>query len=127
MLEQLCNRLAARALAAQELKLRFELATEFHAEDDGATGSNIRPARISATRTSFFTRTLNLPVPMLDAHIFLKLLQLDLRAHPPGAPILKIYLSMEPARPRAAQAGLFYRLLLNLKSWSSHWRECRTS
>lgn len=107
MLEQLCNRLAARALAAQELKLRFELATEFHAEDDGATGSNIRPGRISATRTSFFTRTLNLPVPMLDAHIFLKLLQLDLRAHPPGAPILKIYLSMEPARPRAAQAGLF--------------------
>jgi protein ImuB len=44
---------------------------------------------------------------MLDARIFLKLLQLDLRAHPPGAPILKILLSVEPARPRAAQSGLF--------------------
>src|SRR6202011_3680904 len=44
---------------------------------------------------------------LLDAKIFLKLLQLDLKAHPPGAPILKIYLSAEPARPRAAQGGLF--------------------
>lgn len=105
MLEQLCNRLAARALAVQELKLRFELATEFQTDDDGATGTLARPARIS--RTSSFTRTLNLPVPMLDARIFLKLLQLDLRAHPPGAPIMKIHLSAEPARPRAAQGGLF--------------------
>jgi hypothetical protein len=44
---------------------------------------------------------------MLDAKTFLKLLQLDLKAHPPGAPIRKIHLSAEPARPRAAQGGLF--------------------
>jgi len=54
-----------------------------------------------------FTRTLNLPLPMLDAKIFLKLLQLDLNAHPPGAPIVKIHLAAEPARPRSAQGGLF--------------------
>ena len=44
---------------------------------------------------------------MLDAKVFLKLLQLDLNAHPPGAPIVKIYLAAEPARPRSAQGGLF--------------------
>lgn len=44
---------------------------------------------------------------MLDARIFLKLLQLDLRLHPPGAPIAKIWLGMEPVRPRVAQNGLF--------------------
>jgi protein ImuB len=60
----------------------------------------------NATRT-YFTRTLRLPVPMLDARVFLKLLQLDLKSHPPGAPIVKVRIAAEPARPRAAQAGLF--------------------
>jgi protein ImuB len=50
---------------------------------------------------------LRLPVPLLDSKIFLKLLQLDLNAHPPGAPIVKIHLSAEPVRPRATQSGLF--------------------
>ena len=44
---------------------------------------------------------------MLDPKLFLKLLQLDLNAHPPGAPIVKIHLAAEPARPRSAQGGLF--------------------
>jgi protein ImuB len=44
---------------------------------------------------------------MLDAKVFLKLLQLDLKAHPPGAPIVKVWLAAEPARLRAAQGGLF--------------------
>jgi protein ImuB len=44
---------------------------------------------------------------MLDAKVFLKLLQLDLNAHPPGAPIVKIHLAAEPARARRAQGGLF--------------------
>ena len=44
---------------------------------------------------------------MLDPKLFLKLLQLDLNAHPPGAPILKIHLAAEPARRRSAQGGLF--------------------
>jgi protein ImuB len=58
-------------------------------------------------RQSKFIRTLNLPLLMLDAKIFLKLLQLDLNAHPPGAPIVKIHLAAEPARPRSVQGGLF--------------------
>jgi len=56
---------------------------------------------------TLFQRTLRLPVPLLDSRTFLKLLQLDLRAHPPGAPIVKIHLAAEPVRPRAAQNGLF--------------------
>jgi protein ImuB len=44
---------------------------------------------------------------MLDPKLFLKLLQLDLNAYPPGAPILKIHLAAEPARPRSVQGGLF--------------------
>ena len=87
MLEQLCARLSARALATQEIRLQLEL----------DNGSHIKT----------FHRTLRLPVPLLDEKIFLKLLQLDLNAHPPGAPIATIHLSAEPVRPRAAQNGLF--------------------
>ena len=64
-------------------------------------------AQLSHSRQTKFTRTLSLPLPMLDARVFLKLLQLDLNAHPPGAPILKIHLAAEPARLRSAQGGLF--------------------
>jgi protein ImuB len=95
MLEQVCARLRARALAAQELHLNLELA---------AAPPNDRE---SFTRTQKFTRTLRLPTPMLDVRVFLKLLQLDLQAHPPGSPIVKIHLSADPARPRTLQSGLF--------------------
>ena len=44
---------------------------------------------------------------MLDAKVFLKLLQLDLQAHPPQAPVTKVWLRAEPAEPRRAQNGLF--------------------
>ncbi len=97
LLEQLCARLEARALATQELRLSLELENGWHAEEI-TTGKESRRS---------FQRTLQLPVPLLDARTFLKLLQLDLKAHPPGAPIVKIHLAAEPARPRAAQSGLF--------------------
>jgi protein ImuB len=44
---------------------------------------------------------------MLDARLFLKLLQLDLRAHPPAAPVMKVTLAAEPVKPRPGQGGLF--------------------
>src|SRR6202165_669292 len=97
MLEQVCARLRSRALAAQELRVTLELA---------ATRPN-GCAFFPCPLTRQFTRTLRLPTPMLDTKIFLKLLQLDLQAHPPGAPIVKIDLSADPARPRALQSGLF--------------------
>jgi protein ImuB len=39
--------------------------------------------------------------------MLLKLLRLRLQAHPPGAPVQKITLAAEAARPRAMQGGLF--------------------
>ena len=93
LLEQLCARLGSRALATQELRLTLDLESFSNQQ--------------SKINNQQFTRTLRLPLPMLDPKVFLKLLQLDLNAHPPGAPIIKIHLSAEPARPRSAQGGLF--------------------
>ena len=119
LLDQICARLGSRALSTQELRLTLELADftgidqEFvsfgiPSESDEAIEIQRDPAKqFISSRQNKFTRTLNLPLPMLDAKIFLKLLQLDLNAHPPGAPILKIHLAAEPARPRSAQGGLF--------------------
>jgi protein ImuB len=95
LLEQICARLASRALNTQKLRLTLEL--------ESFSSCN-HQSKISNQQ---FHRTLRLPLPMLDAKLFLKLLQLDLNAHPPGAPILKIHLAVEPARPRSAQGGLF--------------------
>jgi protein ImuB len=122
MLDQICARLAARALAAQELCLQLELDSGYqlaeeltenipaNREEQSSANSVRIPAQSlsnqDAPRTCF-TRTLRLPVPMLDARVFLKLLQLDLKAHPPGAPIRRVRLSAEPAQPRALQGGLF--------------------
>ena len=139
LLEQLCARLASRALSTQELRLTLELSNLTGMEDECENlgiasesdrdevdvkpnrnwGAPFLPAfgrsgdfRQSEAprphgRQTKFIRTLNLPLPMLDAKVFLKLLQLDLNAHPPGAPIMKIHLAAEPARPRSAQGGLF--------------------
>jgi len=87
MLESLCARLQARSLATNELRLRMQLDSPPPCPD--------------------FLRSVRLPVPMLDAKVFLNLLQLDLEANPPQAPIRKIFLQMEPARPRQSQNGLF--------------------
>jgi protein ImuB len=97
MLESLCARLQARALATNELRLRMEL-------EKTDTETAQMPSLPCAQN---FSRTIRLPVPMLDTKVFLKLLQLDLEAHPPQAPVRKIFLQMEPARPRQSQNGLF--------------------
>jgi protein ImuB len=129
LLEQLCARLGSRALATQELRLTLELSNLTGIDDESVntgipsendtvdSNKNLWGQPLSAARQSEaplahsrhpkFTRKLSLPLPMLDAKVFLKLLQLDLNAHPPGAPIMKIHLAAEPARPRSAQGGLF--------------------
>ena len=87
LLNGLAARLATRALATDELRLRLKL-------ENRATHE----------------RTLRLPVPSLDTKAFLKLWQLDLAAHPPGSPIVHIWMGMNPVKPRAAQGGLFVPL-----------------
>lgn len=99
MLEQLVSRLKARALATQELRLRLQLAA--HSDSETQPGAAL-PAH---------ERTLRLPVPMQDAGIFLRLLQLDLKSHPPAGAVVEVWLSAEPTQPRLAQGGLFLPLV----------------
>ena len=109
MLEQLCARLAARALATNELTVRLELEASTEDLVIGRSGDRVieNPAQITGSPDHQMTRCLRLPVPMLDAKVFLKLLQLDLQAHPPQAPVTKVWLRAEPAEPRKTQSGLF--------------------
>jgi hypothetical protein len=93
LLEQICARLGSRALSTQELRLTLEPG-KFLAVNPSAISHQIRPHPASAPSHA-------------RRQSFLKLLQLDLNAHPPGAPIMKIHLAAEPARPRSAQGGLF--------------------
>jgi protein ImuB len=118
LLEQICARLSSRALNTQKLRLTLELQnltrgdsrlaiSEISGGGDPSRTSSQLPAQLVSGQPDKFSRTLCLPLPMLDPKLFLKLLQLDLNAHPPGAPILNIHLVAEPARPRSAQGGLF--------------------
>ena len=116
LLEQICARLASRALNTQELRLTLELESfsschqKSEINNQPCSPQSVignRQSAICSPRPEQFHRTLRLPLPMLDPKLFLKLLQLDLHAHPPGAPIRKIHLAAEPARPRSAQGGLF--------------------
>ena len=92
LIGQLVLRLTARAFAASEIHLHLHL--DLAAE--GATATQ-----------RVFARTLKLPVPTVDTALLIKLLQLDLESHPPGAPVAKVLLHVEPARPRTVQEGMF--------------------
>ncbi|MGC1869799.1 MAG: DNA polymerase Y family protein [Acidobacteriaceae bacterium] len=84
MLEQLILRATSRmlALAALTIVLRLE-----------ASGSH--------------TRTVRPALPTNDRQFWIKLLHLDLEAHPPQAPILSLTLTAEPGSTSKVQMGLF--------------------
>src|SRR6185437_9477651 len=63
-----------------------------------------------SAETRFYQRELKLPVPTQDHELLLKLLQLDLAAHSPDAPVKKISIRAEPAKLRPTQEGLFMPL-----------------
>ncbi len=102
LLGQLCARLEARALAVQELRLRLQRERRVADEESTSTDELRQDAN-----NDVFERVLRLPVAMRDVKVFLKLLQLELAAHPPGAPVTKVSIAAEPAPPRSAQRGLF--------------------
>jgi protein ImuB len=107
LLEQLCSRLEARALAANELRLKMELEDNRDIERLQNHSSAITP---SSDPPISLNRVLRLPVPMRDPRLFLRLWQLELNAHPPQAPVTRIFLAAEPAPPQLAQHGLFMPL-----------------
>ncbi len=84
LINGLATRLATRGLATDELRLLLKLENRAAHE-----------------------RTLRLPLPSLDTKAFLRLVQLDLEAHPPVAPVAHVRLAMNPVKPQAAQGGLY--------------------
>jgi protein ImuB len=102
LLDQLCARLEARALAVRAVRIRFELQPSF--EKDFQTLKEDVRTKPSA---KLFEKVLTLPVPMRNPKTLLKLLRLQLQSNPPPAPIQKIYMTADAAAPRVAQNGLF--------------------
>lgn len=87
LLNQLCATLNAYALATNELRVHLKLENlELH------------------------ERVLNLPHPMRDNKVFLKLLLLDTEMHPPASAVIGVSISCEPVKPRFLQNGLFIPL-----------------
>jgi protein ImuB len=125
LLNQLCARLAARGRATQELRLVLgvdasgdEPAEESQKSKVESRGSKVEGSATFNFRPSTFnffeprtpspeSRTLRLPVPTQDARLLLKLWLLELEAHPPSAPVLKVAITAEPTWSRVAQGDLF--------------------
>ncbi len=84
ILNDQCEKLLSHAMSANEITIRLEL------ED----------------KTEHI-RTLRLPVPMRESKSLLKLLQIDLEAHPPQAATLALSVTIKPVHPRTIQAGIF--------------------
>src|SRR5262249_5135269 len=72
-----------------------------------ALATNEVRLRLRLENRTVHERTLRLPVPSLDTKAFLKLMQLDLEAHPPSAPVVHLWMGVNPVKPQAAQSGLF--------------------
>lgn len=84
LVNELTERLRSQSMATTEIRVTLELVDQ-----------------------QSHQRTLKLPFPTRDAKTMLKLLQLDLEAHPPGAAITAVTLAVEPVEPRIVQTGLY--------------------
>jgi protein ImuB len=87
LLNELCAKLTAHGFATADVRLALEI------EGGGEV-----------------TRGVRMPYPSRDAKAMLKLLQLDLEAHPPGAPVTAVAIEVVPVEPRTVQGGLFVPL-----------------
>ncbi len=94
LLDQLSTRLRLHILSVAEVKVSLEL------ERNGS----------KKKEPNIHVRTLRLPVPTRDSKLLLRLLRLDLEAHPPGAPVAVVSIVATPAKARSQQFGLFLPL-----------------
>jgi protein ImuB len=94
LLEQLCVRLRMHLLAASEIKVSLELQRKSPRTE----------------KPLVHIRTIRLPVPAKESKFLLKLLQLDLEAHPPASPVSAVSILATPATSRSRQLGLFLPL-----------------
>jgi protein ImuB len=84
ILNDLCARLESQALAASEITTRLDLENKTE-----------------------HSRSIRLPLPTRDSRAILKLLQLDLEAHPPAAPMMAVSLTLQAVQPRRIQNDIF--------------------
>jgi protein ImuB len=94
LLDQLFVRLRLHILAIGEIKVTLTL--------ERNESRNKEPL--------LHVRTIRLPVPARDSKLLLKLLQLDLEAHPPSSPVTTVSMVTIPVKPRSQQFGLFLPL-----------------
>ena len=87
LLNQICANLNSYALATNALQVELKL-----------------------ERGPMHEIKLNLPHPMRDHKVFLKLLLLDTEMHPPPAAVVGVSIICEPVKPRLLQTGLFVPL-----------------
>lgn len=100
LLEQLCVRLRMRVLAANEVRVTLTL--QKNGDGNKSESKN--------EKVPVHERMLRLPVPAKESKFLLKLLKLDLEAHPPGAPVTAVRMIAIPTRPRTQQLGLYLPL-----------------
>jgi protein ImuB len=94
LLEQLFARLRMHILSIGEIKVTLTLERKDSRRKEPV----------------YHVRTLRLPVPARDGKLLLKLLRLDLEAHPPSAPVTAVSMLTTPARAPSQQLGLFLPL-----------------
>jgi protein ImuB len=95
MLECICSKLEQHSLSTNEVDLELAL------DPPTVAGENLADAQRS------HSRTIKLPNPTTDHNLLLRLFQLDLKSHPPSAPVIKLSLRADAVRPRQIQQSLF--------------------
>jgi protein ImuB len=102
LLDQLCERLAARSLSARSIRMEFDLERSF--EKGLQLSAHADQHKMLPHK---FEKILALPVPMRDSKLLLKLARLRLQSDPPPAAVLKIMICAEADWVRTTQRGLF--------------------
>ncbi len=114
--------IADTAMRGRDVRERFGAGHRTHSESAAETAAETAANRQSATAPTLieqdaadssrrhprvFQRTIRPTLPTGSKHLLLKLLQLDLAAHPPLSAVLAITLEAEAAQTGAVQGGLF--------------------
>jgi protein ImuB len=102
LLDQLCERLAARSLSARSIRMEFDLERSF--EKGLQLSAHADQHKLIPRK---FEKSLALPVPMRDSKLLLKLVRLRLQSDPPPAAVIKIMICAEADRVRTTQRVLF--------------------
>jgi protein ImuB len=99
-LTELCGRLRSQSRSARLLQVKLELSRPAQSEESASPA----PA---PTIPGTYECALEFPVPVDQASVMLKLLQLHLERHPPSGAVTSFMLRVDPVEPQRLQGGLF--------------------